>query len=216
MKQNPQRIPHGLRPVCAHTGFTLVELLLVIALAAILLALALPSFNAVLQRYRVSTAAHQIASVLQFARAEAVRSRTNITVGQTASQADSSCTPDTATPKDWQCGVDVYATVGTPLKTIPASSFHTMHVQISPGTLDGMKAAKGTGNTLVYSPMGYTTCADDECANNGPSGVDSLIYVWPTALGSTPSPTISVIHTVCATMAGKVRVIATYVANCKN
>jgi len=186
MKQNI----NSLRPACAHAGFTLIELMLGITLLGVLLALAMPSFNAVLQRYRVSTAAHQIANALQFARAEAVRTRNNVTVGQAAPSAE--CT--SGTPANWSCGVDVYATAGTPLKTIPASSLHAVNVQIV--------SSHATGTTLAYSPMGY----------GNTKGVDSFIYVWPAAQGG-DFTTASILYTVCATSAGKVRTVASYVTS---
>jgi len=192
MKQNI----NNLRPARAHTGFTLIEVMLVITLLGIFLAFALPSFNAVLQRYRVSTAAHRIADALQFARAEAVRTRNNIAVGQASAPVD--CT--NGTPANWQCGIDVYATAGTPLKTVPASGLAAMNVQIV--------SNHAPGTTIAYSPMGYTVVGNAK-------GVDSFIYIWPAAMGTDPSDAtkVTVIHTVCATLAGKVRTVASYITN---
>ncbi|WP_231759544.1 GspH/FimT family pseudopilin [Microbulbifer elongatus] len=55
------------------SGFTLVELMVVIAVLGIILAFAIPSFRSMIQDYRIVTTADQVNSVLQFARAEAVR-----------------------------------------------------------------------------------------------------------------------------------------------
>ncbi|WP_172437175.1 GspH/FimT family pseudopilin [Lysobacter enzymogenes] len=61
-------------------GFTLIELLVTIAVAAILLALALPSFTAALRSNRVSSATNLTLASLNLARAEALRSKTSARV----------------------------------------------------------------------------------------------------------------------------------------
>lgn len=54
-------------------GLTLVELLITIAIAAILLTAAMPSFNAWIQNARIRTTAELLQNDLQLARVEAVR-----------------------------------------------------------------------------------------------------------------------------------------------
>lgn len=61
-------------------GFTLIELLVTVAVAAILLALALPSFTAALRSNRVSSATNLTLASLNLARAEALRSKTSARV----------------------------------------------------------------------------------------------------------------------------------------
>ncbi|CAB5694986.1 Tfp pilus assembly protein FimT [Delftia tsuruhatensis] len=56
-------------------GFTLIEMMVVLALAAILAALAAPSFTAQIANQRVDSAAQELQSLLQFARSEAVYRR---------------------------------------------------------------------------------------------------------------------------------------------
>lgn len=56
-------------------GFTLIELLVTIAIGAILLALALPSFTDAIRSNRVTGAANQMMATVNFARAEALRSK---------------------------------------------------------------------------------------------------------------------------------------------
>lgn len=54
-------------------GFTLIELAVVIAIAAILLALAVPSFQVMLANAQIRTAAQALNDGLQLARVEAIR-----------------------------------------------------------------------------------------------------------------------------------------------
>lgn len=64
-------------------GFTLIEAMIVIALVAILAALAAPSFGTMIANQRVTSSSQELLTLLQFARAEAVYKRTEITVTAT-------------------------------------------------------------------------------------------------------------------------------------
>lgn len=64
-------------------GFTLIEAMVVVALVAILAALAVPSFTTMIANQRLSSAAQELQTLLQFARAEAVYKRTPSTVTAT-------------------------------------------------------------------------------------------------------------------------------------
>ena len=56
------------------TGFTLIELMVTISVLAILLAIALPSFQGSLRSNRVATTTNELLASLSLARSEAVRS----------------------------------------------------------------------------------------------------------------------------------------------
>ncbi|WP_363797871.1 GspH/FimT family pseudopilin [Lysobacter firmicutimachus] len=58
-------------------GFTLIELMVTIGIAAILLALALPSFTESIRSNRVSTATNQLLATINLARTEALRSKSS-------------------------------------------------------------------------------------------------------------------------------------------
>lgn len=67
-------------------GFTLIELMVTVSVLAILAALAAPSFITLIANQRVSSAAQEMQTLLQFARSQSVYKRTEITVtgsGQT-------------------------------------------------------------------------------------------------------------------------------------
>lgn len=71
------------------TGFTLVELMVTVAVAAILLAVALPSFQGSLRSNRVATATNEALASLALARSEAIRNTRG--AGVCASANGSSC-----------------------------------------------------------------------------------------------------------------------------
>ena len=73
----------GLKPLPGHdlpAGFTLVELLVVIVIAAILASLAVPSLRNTVQTNRLDTASNQFAAMLSLARSEAVKQGAAISV----------------------------------------------------------------------------------------------------------------------------------------
>ena len=61
-------------------GFTLIELLMTIAVLTVLLTLAVPSFNSVIQSNRVTTGANSLVATMNLARSEAVRRAESVRV----------------------------------------------------------------------------------------------------------------------------------------
>lgn len=112
MKKNP-------RPACSATsrtdvpargnarvamrGFTLLELMVVLAIAAILMAVAVPSFSLLIQKNRLATQTNAFIGDLQFARAEAIKQGQTVTI--CASDNGSSCLGTTT----WNTGWIVFA-----------------------------------------------------------------------------------------------------------
>ena len=67
-------IPAPTRVAGAHqSGFTAIELMVVVSIVAILAALAAPSFTPLIERWRVRQAAENLTSSLYFARSEAIK-----------------------------------------------------------------------------------------------------------------------------------------------
>lgn len=64
--------------ICRKSGFTLVELMVVVAVLAALMSVGAPSFMEWIQNSRIRTAAESLQNGLQIARAEAVRRNTNV------------------------------------------------------------------------------------------------------------------------------------------
>lgn len=83
----------------ARQGFTLVEVMITVAIAAILLALAAPNYSLWIKNSQVKTAAESIFNGLQLARAEAVRRNTRIFFSLTSTTGND-CVLDT-TKSNW-------------------------------------------------------------------------------------------------------------------
>jgi type IV fimbrial biogenesis protein FimT len=74
--QTAMRDHHG--PACSVKGFSLIELMIAIAVLGTMLALGMPVFGNWLQNTQIRTAAESVRSGLQLARTEAVRLNTSV------------------------------------------------------------------------------------------------------------------------------------------
>lgn len=80
-------------------GFTLLELMVVLAIAAILMAVAVPSFALLIQKNRLATQTNAFIGDLQFARAEAIKQGQPVTI--CASSDGSTCLGTTTWGTGW-------------------------------------------------------------------------------------------------------------------
>jgi type IV fimbrial biogenesis protein FimT len=60
-------------------GFTLIEMMIALTIAAILITVGIPSYFDMIQRNSVSTASNELVGALLYARSEAVRQEVNVT-----------------------------------------------------------------------------------------------------------------------------------------
>lgn len=63
-----------------HVGFTLIEAMVTVAVIAILAAIAVPAFQNIIDKRRLKEAAEQLYSDMQYARGEALKQNTEVTV----------------------------------------------------------------------------------------------------------------------------------------
>jgi len=82
-------------------GFTLIEILMVISVFSILMAMAAPGFQTISQDARQVTLYNKVANVMRFARSEAIKRSTSVSVCPRKS--DSTC------GSDWSDGLLVYS-----------------------------------------------------------------------------------------------------------
>ena len=91
-KNMPRRLSH--QATSARRGFTLVELMVVVAVMAILAAIAAPSMTGLINANRLSGQAGELSATMQLARSEAVRRNARVTV--CPSSDGSSCASSTS------------------------------------------------------------------------------------------------------------------------
>ena len=128
-------------------GFTLAELMITLAVAAILLAIAVPSFRTFVQNSRLTTQADTLVYSLNLARNEAVKLDTPVAV--CASSDGATCTGA------W---VNGWIVCYPAANCLPGSATPPTVLQVSPGLSNGNTVAeKISGATLAtYSSNGQT------------------------------------------------------------
>lgn len=95
---------HRMQARGPFSGFTLIELMVTIAIAAILLALAAPSFKTTIQRWRVNSARQAFAASLYMARRAAIKHGGAVVMHRRAPTDD--C-PHVTQARHWSCGWDI-------------------------------------------------------------------------------------------------------------
>jgi type IV fimbrial biogenesis protein FimT len=122
-----------------YSGFTIIELMIVLAIAAILAAIAAPSFRETIQNNRLVTQVNELQASLGLARSEAIKLNNNVIV----------CSINTATNKcgaNWANGWNVFVDTDADGDFTAGENILRVH-----GAISG-------GNTLTYdqSTMSYT------------------------------------------------------------
>lgn len=98
-------MPPSLRHASSR-GFTLIELMVGLTLAAVLAVLAVPSFTGLINSNRVTSATNELVSALALARTEAIRRGTRVSICISADAV--SVTPSCAAAGNWSQGWIVF------------------------------------------------------------------------------------------------------------
>jgi type IV fimbrial biogenesis protein FimT len=127
-------------------GFSLLELLVTISVAAILIAIAVPSLSMFIQNSREDSQADSLISSLQYARSEAVKEDANVEVCASADGATCS------NANNWATGWIVETTVApiTVLQVIPQLTGNNTLT----GTFNGAAVSQ-----VVFQPNGFVQAA---------------------------------------------------------
>ncbi|WP_326538862.1 GspH/FimT family pseudopilin [Pseudorhodoferax sp.] len=91
---------------CAARGFTMLELMVVVAILAVLAALAGPNMVPVIERWRVRQAVEEMTTTIAYARSEAIKRGGNVVVLRTTPETSQCGLPSSVA--DWRCGWTVF------------------------------------------------------------------------------------------------------------
>lgn len=126
-------------------GFTLVELMVTIAIAAILLAVAAPNITSFLLRARISAHANDLVGAINLARSEAVKRGGGVTICRSSDQA--SCSTVAA---GWEAGWIVFA---DPNLNATVDTGETV-IHVFPALPNGSTAVANSGMTTSITFAG--------------------------------------------------------------
>lgn len=141
----------------------MIELMIVLAIAAILATVAVPGFRSLIQNNRLATQANELTGTLNFARGESVKRGHRVTVCASSDQA--TCTGGTA----WQNGWIAFA---DPDNTGTVTAGDTL-LRVR-GRLEGGSTLAGVATAVQYLPNGLLnagagdyTLSTPGCTGNG-------------------------------------------------
>lgn len=140
------------------SGFTLVELMVALAILAILVGLATPSFRDFTRSTQVTAANNDLVTALNLARSESLRRSTGVTVCSSADGA----TCGAAT--DWKSGWIVFEDAGAsgviadPTKVIQKWGTPNANIQIGTASANVQYQPIGTAVTGAAIDVSYTAC----------------------------------------------------------
>jgi len=153
-------------PMRTQTGFTLIELMVTIAVVAILLTVGVPSFRSLTQNNRMSTQANELMAALTLARSEAVKRGASVTICSSADQA--SC----AGSNNWATGWIVFSDSNADATVDAGETIVRTWAALTGGsTLLGIGV--GGANSITFLASGLTSLAADavfSLSTNGCTG----------------------------------------------
>jgi type IV fimbrial biogenesis protein FimT len=151
-------------------GFTIIELMVTIAIAAVLLGLAVPGFGTLMRNNRLATQTNTVVGALNYARSETLVRGMPISVCAASSAARDRCVTPAATSTSWTNGWIVFTdrsgtpgTIDTPNDEVlqtgpgPANGFTVTNT----GTFVrfGVGATPSTQRTFRIAPTNMLACA---------------------------------------------------------
>ena len=138
-------------------GFTLIELLVTMTIAAILLAIGVPSYQSITTSTRMSGEINALRIDTNFARSEAIKRGQSVSVCPSANPL--AATPVCDPAMNWSTGWVVFG---------PAAQV----LRISSGVTHGDTQTGGAAPGPVFSPVGYTQFTGTVTLHNSNNDVD--------------------------------------------
>ena len=153
-----------------NSGFTMLELLVTLAIAALVVTIGVPSFQGVLDNQRLTAASNELVTSFNFARSEAIKRVAYVSVCKSSD--GFTCTPAAAWNAGWivfaNAGVATPGTVDAGDEVIRVSPALEDTLSISPsGTIGNFVTFRpsGTAGTNVANMTGTLTVCDERGAD---------------------------------------------------
>jgi len=144
------------------TGFTLIELMITLAIASILISMAVPSFTHSIQNNKVLAETNMLLSAIAYARSEAIKRGNKVTI--CASKSFSATTP--CDSNDWSDGWVIYSAVDSS----QSRNNTILKVQQDPMS----NTIKATVDSLTFDSLGMTIAASDITVCDSTKTVDAM------------------------------------------
>lgn len=142
-----------------HFGFTLVEALIVVAIAALLAALAVPSFNTMLMKRSVQGAALALVADIRYARSEALRRSVKVSICSLAASSTDTCSGD---PAKWANGWIVFVdTSNTGVRDAGEEIVRVQQPLPNIASIQRATTPTSTRNVLTFEANGFAKSADE-------------------------------------------------------
>ena len=145
-------------------GFTLLELLVTVAVAAIVLTIGVPSFKAVIENNRRVSAVNDFLAALTLTRSEAIKKNRRVTLCKSNDQ--TSCSTATAYNKGWIIFEDAGATA---IGSIDSDDGTSPIIKVFEGFPNSVTITASTdvANFVSYLPNGRVDKSGITCSGEG-------------------------------------------------
>jgi type IV fimbrial biogenesis protein FimT len=173
------------------SGFTLIELLVVLAIVGILTALAIPSFNTMLMKRTVRSAALALINDMRYARSEALRRSVRVSVCSLAAGSTNTCS---GSPAVWTNGWIVFSDIANSGVVNIAAGDEIVRVQQSLANIASIASVNPISDRNVIS---------FEANGRGRVGVSTQTFIF-TPTGTVPADTVRI---VCVSNQGRLRLL---------
>jgi len=149
---------HSMKRLKAENGFTIIELMVVIALIAIIAGFAVPQFGRVIENNRVISTTNSVVGLVNFARSEAIRRGVRVTVTSASNSVSATLTSDGSLIRR------IEEAAGSITVTAGAITFRSNGMTTNAGDLQlDICSATGNGRQITVSPGGRIDTTEINC-----------------------------------------------------